>query len=174
MLTTPKERDWTKFDVMIFQSKGFQFAANHLQSSLAQIVPKKGGEISVPRIGAQVMGYFCSAVMLRAFAVELVLKALSLAKTGTIKKGSEGHDLVVLFKDLDAETRDLVGRLQENHGVAAIEGILAGHRNDFVDWRYYWERGDISTKLLDLDKALTVLLNAAEHREFKESCYQVS
>ena len=118
------------------------------------------------------MGYFCSAVMLRAFAVELVLKALSLAKTGTNKKGSEGHDLLVLFKDLDAETQDLIGRLQEDHGVAAVDGILAGHRNDFVDWRYYWERGDISTKLLDLDKALTVLLNAAEHREFKESCYQ--
>ena len=167
---TTKQMDYTGVDVMIFKAKGFRSTANDLQAGLNKIVAKHGESISVPLFGEQMMGYFCSAVILRALATELALKALSLAKRMTYRKGNDGHDLLLLFKDLDGGTKDLIAILESIHGVAPIPGILARHRKDFLDWRYLAEDRSPSTGLLALDKALAVLLNVAEHKDFRESC----
>ena len=86
--------------------------------------------------------------------------------TGTYRKDRKGHNLLVLFDDLDTDTKTHIGKLARSHGVAPPREILDAHRNDFVDWRYVWEgSASLNIRLLDLDKVLDVLVAAYLQRD---------
>ena len=97
-------------------------------------------------------------MLLRAFATELMLKTLSFIKTGTYRTDRKGHDLLVLFDDLDCETKQLIRDLEEKHGIAPLAKILEKHRDDFVGWRYLGQLDGKHAHFWDLDKALGILI----------------
>ncbi len=147
---TRKKQEWN-VGVAVTQARAMRLVADDLLKSLSQM---KSGDGQVHRL----FGYTLSAVLLRAFATELMLKVLSFMKTGKYRKDMEGHDLLVLFNDLDCETKQQICKLEGTHGIAPMAQILEKHRDDFVDWRYL---GDIDGKHVDfwdLDKALFILM----------------
>ena len=145
--------------------------ADDLQLGLNQIV-KTGApnpDTEKEKV-ARISGYFFATVILRALATELALKALSFKKTGRYRKDGKGHDLRTLFNDLDDDTKKIIDDLEGVYGVAPLEQILEKHRSDFVDWRYLMEADDIRVDLLDLDKALDILITLNNHKEFLRLC----
>ncbi len=117
---------------------------------------------------ARVAGYTFSIVILRALATEYALKALSFKKTGQYRKDLKGHDLLVLFNDLDFSTKEIIKDLEESHGVAPLQKILGKHRSDFLEWRYPAEGKELRTSFLDLEKALDILIIVYGHRKFHQ------
>ena len=145
--------------------------ADDLQQGLNQIAKTGSPDKSTEEErNARIAGYFFGTVILRALATELVLKVLSFKKTGRYRKDRTGHDLWVLFDDLDDDTKKVIGYLEGVHGVAPLERILEKHRGDFVDWRYLMEVGDKHIDLLDLDKALGILITVLRHKDFLRLC----
>ena len=71
-----------------------------------------------------------------------------------------------MFNDLDCETKLLIRNLEGTHGIAPLAQILEKHRDDFVDWRYIEEPDGMHVDLLDLDKALTILMEVFQRPEF--------
>ena len=157
--------------MMKAQAVSLRRVADDLQNSLNQMTNAAAQPITGKEQTARVWGYFLSSVMLRALATELMLKALSFKKTGQYRKNRGGHDLLVLFNDLDNDTREIVAAQERSHGIAPLEQILEKHRGDFVEWRYPTE-GDEGHQIdfLDLDKAVHILITVYEHRDFLKSC----
>ena len=116
---------------------------------------------------ARVFGYTCSVVVLRALATECALKALAIRRKGKYRKDAQGHDLLVLFEDLDDNARTFIERLALDCGIASPRTILEKHRGDFVGWRYPWEGRAGHTNLLDLEKVLEVLMIAYKNKDFQ-------
>ena len=95
-------------------------------------------------------GYALTSIVLRAFAVELALKALYLQETGAEEK--RGHDLTRLFCALKPITQNSVERRFEgirgekiNRGAYSgekdpLHKVLHNHHNDFEEWRYFYEK----------------------------------
>ena len=116
----------------------------------------------------RMFGYLLSAVILRALATELILKLISFRKTGDYKRC---HDLLDLLNDLDSDTMTIVSDIETVRGVAPLTKILGRHKSDFVETRYLMESpNDWSVGLLDLNNALTVLLDVYKHKEFVQAC----
>ena len=149
-----------KPDFMMGQAGALKRVTDDLQNTLNQLLP-----ISEQQ-AVRLWGYTVSTVMLRALATELILKALSFKKAGKYRKDRKGHDLLVLFKDLDCDTRKLVSKLAEAQGIMPLEQILGKHKDDFLAWRYVTEGGTQKVDVLDLDKAFHILMNAYIHRDF--------
>ena len=110
----------------------------------------------------KLLGYSVSAVLLRAFATELMLKTLSYIRTKDYRSDGKGHDLLILFNDLDDETKKQISGLEKTHGIAPMAQILEKHRNDFVDWRYLEDVDGMRTTFPDLEKALGILMMVFE------------
>lgn len=91
--------------------------------------------------------YWVSAIVLRALAVEILLKALTYKKTGCYEKA---HDLQKLFKDLndalDADTKERIRDLEIQHKTN-LEKTLEKHRDDLVTFRYAYEKPGIKAAI---------------------------
>ena len=159
-----------KPDLMKAQAVALRRVADDIQNSLNQMTKAAVQPITGKEQIARVWGYFLSAVILRALATELMLKALSFKKTGQYRKDKDGHDLLVLFNDLDSDTRKIVATQERSQGIAPLEQILGKHKGDFVEWRYPTDGESLEVDLLDLDKALHILVAVSEHRDFLKSC----
>ena len=74
------------------------------------------------------------------------------------------HDLRKLYDDLDVDTRNVIEQAaKEQDGVwDRIQDTLTAHRNDFVEWRYIGEGGDVNSKPTDLRDAVDVLLSVCD------------
>ena len=138
--------------VAVTQANAMRLVANDLLISLSRM---ESGDGQFQKI----FGYSVSAVLLRAFATELMLKSLSYMKTGKYRTDRKGHDLLVLFNDLDSETKQLINDHEEKHGIAPLAQILEKHRDDFVDWRYIGQPDGMQVHFWDLDKALGILMS---------------
>ena len=147
-----QKQEWN-VGVAVIQAESLRLVSNDLLESLSRM---ESGDGQFHKL----FGYSVSALLLRAFATELMLKTLSFVKTGAYRTGGKGHDLRELFDDLDRETKSLIRDVEEKHGIAPLEKILEKHRDDFVGWRYIGERelDDRQAHFWDLDKALGVLL----------------
>lgn len=153
------------------QAIALRRVADDLQDSLNRMTRSGSpNPITEKEQVARVSGYFLSTVILRALATELMLKVLCFKKAGRYRKDREGHDLLVLFNDLDSDTRKLIADLERSHGIAPLQQILEKHRGDFVDWRYLMEAGGKHVDLLDLDKALIILMATYTHKDFHRLC----
>ena len=149
-------------DQLRTRATGFRITANDLQRRVEQMSGTPGGLGSQ---AARAGGYMTSVVVLRAFAAECYLKALSVRRTGHYRKDRKGHDLLVLFDDLDQNAKEFLESLARHHGVVPPRGILENHRNDFTEWRYPQD-AVVSANMVDLDKLLEVLAVAYTHKDF--------
>ena len=108
------------------------------------------------------------AVVCLAFATELALKAILLAK----ETPSDGHGLAQLFEKLDAETQALV-RSRPEVKAEDFDAELRAVSKAFVEWRYIYETpGYHSINLPFLQSLWSVLGELAEqatrpNRSFK-------
>ena len=147
----PTRNDRTlNIGVAAAQASAMRLVANDLLVSINQLESGEGQ-------GLKLFGYSISAILLRAFATELMLKVLSSMKTGKYRKDKDGHNLRMLYNDLDCETKQLINELEDKHGIKPLEQILEKHKNDFVDWRYIGQPDGMQAHFWDLDKALFIL-----------------
>ena len=92
-----------------FHATALQQVANDLQKSINQVrEPTVGSELDWAK---WVTGYVSSTLILRALATEQMLKVLSYMRTGNYRTDGKGHDLLVLFDELDGDTRQLIDDL---------------------------------------------------------------
>jgi len=156
-------------DGVVFQATALRQVANDLQQSINQVKePTVPGDVNW---GRWIMGYVSSTLILRALATELLLKALSYRRCGTYRIDRDGHDLLVLFGDLDGDTNQLIDEIANTHGIRPLEKILEKHRGDFVNFRYFlMEDGQTHVDLQDLDKAFFVLTEVLQSQKFSQLC----
>lgn len=93
------------------------------------------------------------AVVCLAFATELALKCMLLAKG--IPSG--GHDLAALFKKLDADTQDLV-KTRAQLKAEDFDAELLAVSGAFVEWRYIYEKPGFHTINLPFLQSLCCVL----------------
>ena len=98
-------------------------------------------------------GRILSVVLLRSFAAECFLKAISSARCGSYEKT---HDLVTLFDNLDDPIKTFIGDLADEAGLADPKRMLERHRKDFVEWRYRLD-SNVKMNLKDLEGTLYVV-----------------
>ena len=145
--------------VTIAQAKGLRRVAADLTHEFRDFLSPHGSFD-----GSQVAGYAIAAPILRALAVELALKAISIKSAGTCLRS---HNLVELFDELDEDMRSRIDRRGESillHSTCpSIRSILANHQNDFTSWRYLGENPrDLAPSGKDLHAALDTLIATYE------------
>ena len=104
------------------------------------------------------VGMRISAILLRAFATELTLKALHYCLNSQIPKN--GHSLCALFDQLgnSAVQQRIENRYRPTADGRPFRDSLEGISNAFVDWRYVHEKlGPKAQLSLDVDEAVAVL-----------------
>ena len=156
-------------DGVVFHATALRQVANDLQQSINRArQPSVSGDVDWAR---WILGYVSSTLILRALATEQMLKILSYQRTGKFRTDRKGHDLLVLFEDLDGDTRQLIDDLAKTHGIRSLEQILEKHRGDFATSRYVlMEDGQFQFDLQDLDKAFSVLAAALQSEKFSRLC----
>lgn len=77
-----------------------------------------------------------SVVIIRAFSVELIIKAGLIAERGACPKL---HDLSRLFKELGDSSRSFAKHHFDMNSGGGLETFLATESDTFVDWRYLHE-----------------------------------
>ncbi len=157
-------------DVLAAQAVSLRRVADDLQDGLNQMTKSVVQTITGADKISRVLGYTLSMVMLRALATELLLKALAFKKTGRYRKDRDGHDLLILFNDLDSDTKKIVTAQESSQGIAPLKQILEKHKDDFIEWRYMAESDGSTVGFLDLDKAFLVLITVYRHKDFLKSC----
>lgn len=116
------------------------------------------------------LGYLVSASVLRALAIEILLKALIYKKDGSLqepgdlmklsKKLGDLHNLKFLFDKLievsDAQTRKQIKDLETQYEMD-LGQTLEKHKQDFIGWRYVYEAESRSSEISNLEKVLKIL-----------------
>ena len=149
-----------KTDLTAAQARSLLWAARHMQDLL-------NVSVKVPNPDpVQATGCFFSAILLRAFAAEVALKAMYTKETG--KAPQWEHNLSIPFCGLKPSTqRSLDQRFQRIRKLKAgydgrsqsIEQVINDHKDDFVHWRYIFERqGPSNVDLLTLEPAVEAVI----------------
>ena len=148
-------------DHFIRQAKSLLWTATHLQDLLDETIQTPGPD------SVDAAGCLLGAIALKAFATELALKALYWRESG--RDPDHKHDLRDLFNNLEPSTQDsLEYRFQRIW--SAKEGydgqpltmsqVLKDHKDDFVRWRYIYERkGFNRVELIRLEPALEAIID---------------
>ena len=115
--------------------------------------------------------------IIRALATEIALKAWQ----GHEKKGQYdfSHDLVALFDSLTSETRSRIeqrfNKLQEDISdctdvrETTVRDLLCKHRDIFENWRYTYEYRELKFDALELNIALTSIIEVYNEVTGKKS-----
>jgi len=98
------------------------------------------------------------AIVCRAFAAEVGLKALLLHAGGTPR----GHDLHALFRQQSEEVRDSITAATALPA-AAFDRELASVAHAFVEWRYVFETARAAINLNFLSNFSKAIINALPH-----------
>ena len=61
------------------------------------------------------------------------MKALTLRKTGQPEKVRKVHDLLILFNDLDSETKEIVTAQESSQRIKPVPQILKEHKERLRD-----------------------------------------
>ncbi|MXW07741.1 MAG: hypothetical protein F4X56_01150 [Gammaproteobacteria bacterium] len=112
---------------------------------------------------ALVFGHSMSMVILRALATEYVLKSMALNIHGRLLKT---HDLFELYNELGKDPINFIEDHAKKQGIREVSEILKEYRTDFTDWRY--NQQGVQTNILDISRALDVLISAAQNKIFKK------
>ena len=168
----PEEIIVNKANAFIYQVICLRQTANDMHESLNEVGKNREFRLQLQSTETEerkrIFGNALSTAILRALAMEVALKALSLKRTGKYKKE---HDLLVLFNDLDSSTREITFSLEEKYEVASLKDILDRHKDVFLDWRYAMEESrELKVGLLDMEKALGILIDTYDHPDFNRLC----
>ena len=139
-------------EMMFLTGKQFWLAARDLQER-AQAMPDAKTPIRQSR---RAWGHGLTAVILRPFATEYLLKGLSARDTGGFLPT---HDLFKLYAGLDPDTQAEISAQGSQRGIDVPE-FLDEHRNAFEDWRYPIEGISLTPNLAGFDNMLAVLVGA--------------
>lgn len=74
-----------------------------------------------------------------AFACELFLKAIKATKPET-QTFPKGHDLKILFDNLEAHDKNKIDSLYKQEGATPLGELLEESASAFVEWRYAYEK----------------------------------
>ena len=150
-------------DLIISESILFHWTAKFLDAQLAGLLPKD--PIAVAGCGI-------SSIVLRAFAVELALKALYAKETGLEPRW--WHKLSSLFSVLETSTQNSldvrfqrIRRTKDSYAgeTNSLSAVLDEHKNDFEQWRYpHDQKGQLHTKPLVLNSVIEAVLEEYKHR----------
>ena len=164
-------------DGYISQANSLLWAATHLQDimdgKIQDIMDGKIQDIMDESIqlpghdSVEVAGCFFGAILLKAFATELALKALYWRESGCEPKHE--HDLHDLFKKLEPSTQDSLERRFQRIWATKVgydgqpltmSQVLKDHKDDFVCWRYVYERkGFNRVELIRLEPAVEAVID---------------
>lgn len=100
-------------------------------------------------------------------ACELYLKALLTASNKDYPKGSDGHNLQALFKELPLEIVDQIQRFLLCHYSEKSEDFqnaLEEAKECFIDWRYWYEKRKSSVDIVFLECFCEILSQIAEEK----------
>ena len=107
----------------------------------------------------RLLGYMLLVPVLQALATEYMLKGLAARDKGGYRPT---HNLHKLYKDLAPTTRARIGSVVVSDIGSMLPEFLKAHRNDFVDWRYFFEDRTITTHHAVYDNVLEALIDASK------------
>lgn len=137
-------------DGMMAQAQSLNWAVEYASRGLNQAL---AGHKSTDGYVAP-LGLFLSAVILQALAAETALKAVQVLKLGRCQ---HTHDLLDLYEQLPQQTKEeteawypSVVRQEYTQTpqqdailkAGSIRDVFRAHKDDFVNWRYFYELGD--------------------------------
>ena len=140
-------------DLILGQSRAYHWTANFLDSQLEG-----------PLVNDQLAAAGCglSSILLRAFAIELVIKALYVKQSGL--RPAKVHRLDFLFCQLKPATRKSVNKRFQtiwrgkpgcSDKSESLQEVLATYKSNFEDWRYLHELGgNLNTDFIALNSAI--------------------
>ena len=168
----PEQIILNKANAFIYQVICLRQTANDMHESLNEVGRNRELRLQLRSTETEerkrMVGNALSTAILRALAMEVALKALSLKRTGEYRRG---HDLLALFKDLDSSTREITSSLEGKYEVASLRDILDRHKDVFLDWRYAMEESrELNVGLLDMENALGILIDTYDHPDFNRLC----
>lgn len=153
-------------------ASGFRSAAQLLNVISASFLQENPSRDVTSELAAkkwdEMVGYMVSAVVLQAFAIELVLKALG-GKCGIA--AAKSHDLLKLFQGLPeseqvAANQTYLMLVSENPALSDtkrnLADLLKAHKNDFQEWRYQYEFRPTLISIGELDRAFCALQQRVE------------
>ena len=150
-------------DLIVAESISFHWTARFLDAQIA-------GPLAENAVSA--LGCSISSIVLRAFAVELALKALYAKETGL--KPRWWHNLSCLFSVLESSTQSSldkrfkrIRRTKNSYAgeTDSLSTVLDEHKNDFENWRYpHDQKGQLHTKPLVLNSVIEAVWEEYQHR----------
>ena len=157
-------------------ARSYYWAAEHMQSKLVSVLragPTEGVDPSSTNpLHIAIVGCNQSTIILWAISAEVALKAMYALERG--KDPCRDHKLATLFEKLEYGTRSsLETRFQTirrrralyKDRTNSLEDVLKEHSEDFVDWRYIYEKPGMQNQILDLKPAIEAILEEFEDRE---------
>ena len=152
-------------------ARSMSWAAQQMQDKLLVLLsvgPTENVSISSnDPVQIAIVGANGSTIVLWAFATELALKALVVLETGNAPL--QTHSLSRLFESLTPNTR---ASLESRYSVIRTEQqawqslpatsneLLGSHADDFVDWRYIYEKsGQATNQILGLKPSIRAILD---------------
>ena len=148
-------------DRFIGQANSLLWAATHLQDILDETIQTPDHD------SVDVAGCLLGGIVLKAFATELALKALYWRESG--RAPEHKHDLYDLFNKLEPSTQGSLERRFHRIWTAkegydgqplTMSQVLKDHKDDFVRWRYIYERkGFNRVELIRLEPAVEAVID---------------
>ncbi len=147
-------------DHFIRQANSLLWTATHLQDLLDETIQTPDHD------SVDAAGCLLGAIVLKAFATELALKSLCWRESG--RAPEHKHDLHDLFNKLEPSTQDSLERRFQRIWTAKegydgqplkMSQVLKDHKDDFVRWRYIYERkGFTRVELIRLEPAVEAVI----------------
>jgi hypothetical protein len=111
-----------------------------------------------------------------AFAVELYLKLLHTiatfdekSKSGNHPAGRDGHNLWFIYNEIRSSNSDYTDKLEEIFAKSKLsretmEAFLQGIKENFIEWRYSYDKGNLNVNLNVLSDTLNILKSFSEEK----------
>lgn len=151
---TPEEQEI--YDSMRAAAHSFHTASVLLQDG-TNILAKE-----VLKRGIDIRSSFISSALLYALSAEISLKTLAKRECVRIERL---HDLKSLYNILPTEIRNRIQQDIEGYD-ECFDTLLEANKSTFVEWRYFYEKDNLSVNLDFLRKFSSAVNNECNKVEF--------
>ncbi len=139
-------------------AKQFNEAARRLHEQSALAIASAKGQITDTSAIHSLLGTTFGSVMLQAFALELIIKALRYKHSLPRKTRADGHNLLGLFADLPKPIKDKVAAAYADKvSTSTLDSLLRDYARAFEEWRYMFEYNPKEAALGDLQNAFDAI-----------------
>lgn len=144
-------------------ARQFNEAARRLHEQSAKALGSADAQITDTSEIHNLLGTAFGSVMLQAFALELIVKALRYKHGLPQKKGPAGHHLHDLFSDLpEPIKKKVVGAYAGNASArhypsTSLESLLKEYARAFEEWRYMYDYKPKNAALGELQVAFDTI-----------------